>query len=131
MGKDVVADNCDGVPTDFVFLPGQETVLSTPPAGQTFDVGDSFDDQGEGVDQAAARELEEECGLSRGSVQLIQLHTFGAPDRDPRTRVVTVTYLAVLPPRQREQVQFVPATLGELSQCIGAALVAKQTRTIQ
>ncbi len=35
--------------------------------------------------------------------------------------------LPYLFPRQREQVQFVPATLGELSQCIGAALVARQT----
>ncbi len=30
-------------------------------------------------------------------------------------------------PRQRKNVQFVPATLGELSQCIGAAFVARAT----
>ena len=35
--------------------------------------------------------------------------------------------LPYLFPRQRQSVEFVPATLGELSQCIGAALVARQT----
>jgi 8-oxo-dGTP diphosphatase len=50
----------------------------------------------ESLDQAAARELEEETGL-RGGPYLEQLGAFGAPDRDPRMRVVTVCYVAAVP----------------------------------
>ena len=49
----------------------------------------------ETVEQAAARELEEETGLTR--LYLEQLYTFSEPDRDPRTRVVSVAHLALLP----------------------------------
>ncbi|HUH04307.1 MAG TPA: NUDIX domain-containing protein [Kofleriaceae bacterium] len=48
----------------------------------------------ESLDQAALRELGEETGLTR--VYLEQLYTFGAPDRDPRGRVVTVAYFALV-----------------------------------
>jgi 8-oxo-dGTP diphosphatase len=55
-------------------------------------------DQGEDLDAAAMRELSEETGLAAGSVFLAQLYTFGAPRRDPRTRVITVAYYALVPP---------------------------------
>ena len=48
----------------------------------------------ETVDEAARRELAEETGLGR--VFLEQLYTFGATDRDPRERVVTVAYYALV-----------------------------------
>jgi 8-oxo-dGTP diphosphatase len=48
----------------------------------------------ETVDAAARRELEEETGL-RG-VFLEQLYTFGAVERDPRERVVSVAYYALV-----------------------------------
>jgi 8-oxo-dGTP diphosphatase len=48
----------------------------------------------ESLEAAAARELAEETGLT--NVHMEQLHTFGAPDRDPRTRVITVAYLALV-----------------------------------
>lgn len=51
----------------------------------------------EGIDAAAARELFEETGLRAGDLHLEQLRTYGAPDRDPRGRVVTVCYLALVP----------------------------------
>ncbi len=49
----------------------------------------------ESVDEAAKRELQEETGLS--DVYLEQLYTFGTVDRDPRTRVITVSYFALTP----------------------------------
>jgi 8-oxo-dGTP diphosphatase len=48
----------------------------------------------ETLDEAAFRELREETGLSR--VFLEQLFTFGRIDRDPRERVVSVAYYALV-----------------------------------
>src|SRR5215468_5384934 len=48
----------------------------------------------ETLDAAARRELEEEAGLT--NVFLEQLYTFGAVDRDPRERVVSVGYYALV-----------------------------------
>ena len=48
----------------------------------------------ETIEAAAQRELGEETGL--GPVFLEQLFTFGAVDRDPRERVVTVAYYALV-----------------------------------
>lgn len=50
--------------------------------------------EGEGLDAAVRRELEEETGLSR--VFLEQLYTFGEPGRDPRGHTVTVAYYALV-----------------------------------
>ena len=44
---------------------------------------------------AATRELAEETGIHTGHLE--QLATYGAPRRDPRGRVVTVAYLALVP----------------------------------
>ncbi len=49
----------------------------------------------ESLDAAARRELEEETGVA--GVYLEQLYTFGTPDRDPRERVITVAYYALIP----------------------------------
>jgi 8-oxo-dGTP diphosphatase len=46
---------------------------------------------------AAERELAEETGVAGAAGHLEQLATYGAPRRDPRGRVVTVAYLALLP----------------------------------
>ncbi len=48
----------------------------------------------ESLEEAARRELAEETGLNK--VFLEQLYTFGAVDRDPRERVVSVAYYALV-----------------------------------
>lgn len=48
----------------------------------------------ESLEEAAQRELEEETGVR--DVYLEQLFTFGEPRRDPRGRVVTVAYFALI-----------------------------------
>jgi 8-oxo-dGTP diphosphatase len=48
----------------------------------------------EGLEEAARRELEEETGVH--DIYLEQLYTFGHPQRDPRTRVISVAYIALI-----------------------------------
>ncbi len=48
----------------------------------------------ESLEHAAARELEEEVGVT--NVYLEQLYTFGDPKRDPRGRVISVSYFALV-----------------------------------
>ncbi len=48
----------------------------------------------ESLEEAARRELQEETGVTR--IYLEQLFTFGRPDRDPRERVVTIAYYALV-----------------------------------
>lgn len=48
----------------------------------------------ESLDQAVDRELQEETGLSQ--IYLEQLYSWGDVDRDPRRRVVSVSYLALV-----------------------------------
>ena len=53
-----------------------------------------FVEMEEGLDAAARRELEEETGLK--GVYLEQLYTFGDVGRDPRGRVISVAYYALV-----------------------------------
>lgn len=54
-----------------------------------------FVNMDEDLDQAAYRELKEETSVD--AVSLTQLHTYGDVHRDPRMRVISVAYLAILP----------------------------------
>jgi 8-oxo-dGTP diphosphatase len=60
-----------------------------------------FVHEDESLDAAAIRELREETGVDR--VYLEQLYTFGDPKRDPRGRVITVAYYALVPHNQSLQ----------------------------
>jgi 8-oxo-dGTP diphosphatase len=51
-------------------------------------------EQGEDLEAAARRELAEETGLRVEYLE--QLYTFGRPGRDPRGRVVTIAYYALV-----------------------------------
>ncbi|MCP3671301.1 MAG: NUDIX hydrolase [Gammaproteobacteria bacterium] len=60
-----------------------------------------FLEPNEGLSECAQRELREETGLK--DIYLEQLCTFGEPERDPRERVVSIAYLALMPtPEQPE-----------------------------
>lgn len=48
----------------------------------------------ESLDHAARRELQEETGVKQAFME--QLYTYGALDRDPRERVVSVAYFALV-----------------------------------
>ena len=48
----------------------------------------------ETAEEGAKRELKEETGLADAYIQ--QLYTFSNPDRDPRERVITIAYYALV-----------------------------------
>lgn len=66
-----------------------------PPHKGKWALPGGFVNMNESLDEAASRELLEETGVS--GVYLEQLYTFGKPKRDPRERVITVAYYALIP----------------------------------
>jgi len=82
----------------FTIQSGQLCVLlvkrAIPPFADQFAIPGGFVLDGESLDQAALRELKEETGVSE--VYLEQLYSFGDPGRDPRGRVISVAYYALI-----------------------------------
>jgi 8-oxo-dGTP diphosphatase len=68
---------------------------AAPPFKGKWAIPGGFVEPDESLDDAAHRELQEETDLS--DVYVEQLYTFGDPKRDPRGRVVTVAYFALVP----------------------------------
>jgi 8-oxo-dGTP diphosphatase len=102
LGADAVSEKTDvQVTVDLVIFALHEWELQVllirrgiPPFEGRWALPGGFIRDGEPLESAARRELEEETGV--GDVYLEQLYTFGDPDRDPRGRVVTVAYYALL-----------------------------------
>jgi 8-oxo-dGTP diphosphatase len=84
----------------FTILGGELKVLlikrKHPPYQGMWAIPGGFVGMDEGLQAAAYRELCEETGVSGEDVYLEQLYTFGDPGRDPRTRVITVAYFALV-----------------------------------
>jgi 8-oxo-dGTP diphosphatase len=82
----------------FIIQEGRLHVLlikrRNPPYQGMWAIPGGFVEVDEPLETAAARELREETGLH--DIYMEQLYTYGAPLRDPRGRVVSVVYLAVI-----------------------------------
>jgi len=82
----------------FTILEGRLHVLlvrrGIPPFKGKWAIPGGFVLEDESLEAAARRELVEETGVS--DVYLEQLYTFGEPERDPRGRVITVAYFALI-----------------------------------
>ena len=93
-----------GLATDLVILTVRDGRLQVllirrgiPPYEGRWALPGGFVRGGEDLETTARRELAEETGLSSDRLHLEQVATYGAPDRDPRGRVVSVAYLALVP----------------------------------
>jgi len=89
------------VTVDIVIFTIQSGVLKVllvkrgaPPFVGRFAIPGGFVHEDEALDQAALRELREETGVA--DVYLEQLYSFGDVGRDPRARVITVAYFALI-----------------------------------
>jgi 8-oxo-dGTP diphosphatase len=67
-----------------------------PPFEGQYAIPGGFIREDESLEEAALRELHEETGVR--NVFLEQLYTFGDPKRDPRGRVITIAYYALIAP---------------------------------
>lgn len=68
-----------------------------PYAGMMALPGGFLRDEAETILSAAHRELAEETGLDAAGLHLEQFGVYGDPGRDPRGRVISVAYLAIMP----------------------------------
>jgi len=67
---------------------------NNPPFQGGWALPGGFVDMDETLEQAVARELEEETALT--NIQLEQLHAFSTPGRDPRGHTISVVFWGIL-----------------------------------
>ncbi|MDP4021030.1 NUDIX domain-containing protein [Methylobacterium sp. NEAU 140] len=103
-GYDPAAYERPALAVDLVLLglrSGRLTVLLTrrsdPPQAGRWALPGGFVGIAETLDAAAERVLRDKARIARARLE--QLYTFGAVGRDPRMRIVSVAYLALLPER--------------------------------
>ena len=65
-----------------------------PPLKNSWAIPGGFVLEKESLEEAVRRELQEETGVEVNYLE--QLYTFGDPDRDPRQRVISVAYVALV-----------------------------------
>jgi 8-oxo-dGTP diphosphatase len=104
-GYDPAAFDRPSVTVDLVLVGLHQGKLSAlllrrdhPPQAGLWALPGSFVAIDEGLDEAALRILRAKAGLEQAHLE--QLYTFGGVGRDPRMRIVTVAYLALLDARQ-------------------------------
>ena len=92
-----------GLAVDVVLLTIRDHALQVllvrrgvPPYAGRWALPGGFVEPDEGLAEAARRELVEETGIV-SPAHLEQLQTYGDPGRDPRSRVVSVAYIALVP----------------------------------
>lgn len=90
---------------DLVILTLRDSVLDVllvergiePYRGMMALPGGFLRDEAEPIEAAASRELAEETGMDADTLHLEEFGVYGDPGRDPRGRVVSVAYLAIMP----------------------------------
>lgn len=90
------------VTTDILVFSIRDAVLQVLLIDRKFDpykgawaIPGGFVQMDEDLTEGALRELEEETGLS--GIPIRQLGAYGAPGRDPRGRVITIAFIALVP----------------------------------
>lgn len=74
-----------------------------PPFKNAWAIPGGFLLTNETLEEAVRRELREETGIEVNYLE--QLYTFGAPDRDPRQRVISIAYMALVKSSQFQQLK--------------------------
>lgn len=73
------------------------------PFKNTWAIPGGFVLEKESLEEAVRRELNEETGISVNFLE--QLYTFGEPERDPRQRVISIAYFALVKSSQFQQLK--------------------------
>lgn len=74
-----------------------------PPFKNAWAIPGGFIQPDETLEDAVKRELREETGIEVNYLE--QLYTFGAPKRDPRQRVISIAYVALVKSSQFQQLK--------------------------